>query len=102
MTKSGIFCLYGIGCVATTALCGFRSVSQAGCVVIIYVIRKIMSECRRFFLLYKHFAATAAMLAFGQTRCRASCFYCFIGYLNVTERIGFLDFRVSARSTTPG
>ena len=142
MSFCGVFCLYGIGFVATTALCGFRSVGQASCVIIIYVVRKIVSEgfygflfykysittrtmftfgqsaccasryygfvryfcvskCLYSFLLYKYFVATRTVFAFRQTGCRACCFYCFVGYFCVTECIGFLDFRVSARSTTP-
>ena len=85
MSFCGVFCLYGIGCVATTALCGFRSVSQAGCVIIIYVVSKIVSECFYGFLFYKYCITTRTMLAFGQTRCCACCFDCFVGNFCVTE-----------------
>ena len=85
MSFCGVFCLYGIGFIATTALCGFRSVSQASCVIIIYVVRKIVSECLYFFLLYKHFVAAGTMFPLGFSGGCACCFDCFVGNFCVTE-----------------
>ena len=99
MSEGGVFCRNRIGLGTTTAFCGLSSVFNAGCVVVIRIISKIMSKGIYDFLFYKHFVATRTMLAFGQARFSASCFDCFINYFKMTEGDNLVNFVILALGT---
>ena len=99
MTEGGVFCRNRIGFGATTAFCGLRSVCHAGCVVIINIIDKIVSESGNIFLFYEHFTATGTVLAFGLAGSRTSGGDFFIRYFFVSEGVNLFDFGIVALGT---